>query len=228
MSNNWEEKIDPRTNKPYYINHTTKETTWERPPGFATQLPLPPGWEERMDPQSGNKFYVNHNTRETTWTDPRTTLPPTSINNNNINNNTGNNSVNYPNFNASNTSSNGTMQEPVFTGTVRSSSDANIWTCDKCTFENPKSVSACTVCGNPNPHKSKQKKFTVEWQDGRNSTTTTRTSSSSEWTCPACTMKTNSATIVPFVELQIQPTHCHPPPRRLHCLLHHGNARHVL
>jgi len=139
LPNNWEEKIDPRTNKPYYVNHATKETTWIRPQQQLQRQPLPPGWEERVDPNTGNKFYVNHNTRETTWKDPRTVLPPSSTS-------SSLSTTNYPNFNnINNTNSNNTTEEPVFTATVKSS----VWKCDKCTVENPKSVSSCTVCGNP-------------------------------------------------------------------------------
>ena len=128
---NWEERVDPRTGRQYFVNHTTKETTWERPAVTAEfKASLPPGWEERVDPQSGNKFYVNHNTRETTWTDPRTIVQPP--NNSAAANES---SVNYPSF--SGVSGGVATQEPVFTGTVRSSSNSSTWKCSKCTYENP-------------------------------------------------------------------------------------------
>ena len=143
---NWEERVDPRTGRQYFVNHTTKETTWERPVVTAEFKPsLPPGWEERVDPQSGNKFYVNHNTRETTWTDPRTIVQPP--NNRAAANGS---SVNYPSV--SGVSGGVATQEPVFTGTVRSSSNSSTWKCSKCTYENLKTASSCAVCGNPSPN----------------------------------------------------------------------------
>ncbi|RNF27491.1 putative NEDD4-like E3 ubiquitin-protein ligase WWP1 [Trypanosoma conorhini] len=90
----WEERLDPKSGRKFYVNHQTRETTWTRPPpptpavapqpaqqphmgaplhGDAHTLglsALPPFWEERVDPKSGRKFYVNHQTRETTWTRP--------------------------------------------------------------------------------------------------------------------------------------------------------------
>ncbi|KAF1769544.1 hypothetical protein GCK72_001361 [Caenorhabditis remanei] len=60
----WEMRFDQYGRK-YYVDHTTKSTTWERP---STQ-PLPQGWEMRRDPR-GRVYYVDHNTRTTTWQRP--------------------------------------------------------------------------------------------------------------------------------------------------------------
>lgn len=85
---NWEMRMDPRSNRPYYVNHVTRETTWTRPRPPAAAPPAPPQpqpqpaqmdpWEARVDQRSGRTFFVNHETRETTWTKPERapTLPP--------------------------------------------------------------------------------------------------------------------------------------------------------
>uniref|UniRef100_A0A1I8HY38 HECT-type E3 ubiquitin transferase n=1 Tax=Macrostomum lignano TaxID=282301 RepID=A0A1I8HY38_9PLAT len=62
----WEMRRDAR-GRPYYVDHNTRTTTWERP------SPLPPGWERRTDP-NGRTYYVDHNTRTTTWQRPSTNL----------------------------------------------------------------------------------------------------------------------------------------------------------
>jgi atrophin-1 interacting protein 5 (WW domain-containing E3 ubiquitin protein ligase 1) len=58
----WEMRIDGH-GRPYYVDHNTRTTTWERP------TPLPAGWERRVDPR-GRVYYVDHNTRTTTWQRP--------------------------------------------------------------------------------------------------------------------------------------------------------------
>ncbi|VDN53339.1 unnamed protein product [Dracunculus medinensis] len=60
----WELRYDAFGRK-YYVDHTTKSTTWERP----STTPLPSGWEMRRDPR-GRVYYVDHNTRTTTWQRP--------------------------------------------------------------------------------------------------------------------------------------------------------------
>ncbi|VDN07491.1 unnamed protein product [Thelazia callipaeda] len=60
----WELRYDAYGRK-YYVDHTTKSTTWERP----STTPLPSGWEMRRDPR-GRVYYVDHNTRTTTWQRP--------------------------------------------------------------------------------------------------------------------------------------------------------------
>ena len=60
----WEIRFDQYGRK-YYVDHTTKSTTWERP----SSTPLPSGWEMRRDPR-GRVYYVDHNTRTTTWQRP--------------------------------------------------------------------------------------------------------------------------------------------------------------
>ncbi|XP_071813245.1 E3 ubiquitin-protein ligase Su(dx)-like [Apostichopus japonicus] len=62
LPGNWEMRLDPQ-GRPYYVDHSTQTTTWERP------QPLPVGWERRKDPQ-GRIYYVDHNTRTTTWQRP--------------------------------------------------------------------------------------------------------------------------------------------------------------
>ncbi|XP_065583551.1 E3 ubiquitin-protein ligase NEDD4-like [Artemia franciscana] len=70
----------------FFINHTTKTTTWIDPrTGSASPLPnspvqnriikddlgpLPPGWEERVH-TDGRTFFIDHNTKITQWEDPR-------------------------------------------------------------------------------------------------------------------------------------------------------------
>ncbi|RNE95447.1 putative NEDD4-like E3 ubiquitin-protein ligase WWP1 [Trypanosoma rangeli] len=89
----WEERLDPKSGRKFYVNHQTRETTWTHPlqahamtPQRAQQshtgIPvrtidpnpgphaLPPFWEKRIDPTTGRPFYINHQTRETTWTAP--------------------------------------------------------------------------------------------------------------------------------------------------------------
>ncbi|XP_042236301.1 E3 ubiquitin-protein ligase Su(dx)-like isoform X2 [Homarus americanus] len=58
----WEMRYD-QYGRRYYVDHTTRSTTWERP------KPLPAGWEARRDPR-GRVYYVDHNTRTTTWQRP--------------------------------------------------------------------------------------------------------------------------------------------------------------
>ena len=95
----WERRVDPQ-GRPYYVDHTTRSTTWHRPSGSTTQPAitsrptltagsvqgatsvvttplsgvsddsLPLGWEERHTAE-GRPYYVDHHTRTTTWQDPR-------------------------------------------------------------------------------------------------------------------------------------------------------------
>ncbi|CAF0834292.1 unnamed protein product [Didymodactylos carnosus] len=58
----WEIRLDSQ-NRPYYVDHNTRTTTWLR------ENVLPPGWERRVDAR-GRVYYVDHNTRTTTWTPP--------------------------------------------------------------------------------------------------------------------------------------------------------------
>ncbi|CAJ0962896.1 unnamed protein product, partial [Mesorhabditis belari] len=64
LPDGWEMRFDQFGRK-YYVDHTTKSTTWERP----SSTPLPSGWEMRRDPR-GRVYYVDHNTRTTTWQRP--------------------------------------------------------------------------------------------------------------------------------------------------------------
>ncbi|XP_047469714.1 E3 ubiquitin-protein ligase wwp-1-like isoform X2 [Penaeus chinensis] len=62
LPHGWEMRHD-QYGRRYYVDHTTRSTTWERP------KPLPAGWEARRDPR-GRVYYVDHNTRTTTWQRP--------------------------------------------------------------------------------------------------------------------------------------------------------------
>ncbi|KER33039.1 hypothetical protein T265_00947 [Opisthorchis viverrini] len=69
----WERRIDPASQRIYYVNHISKITQWEDPRerGMDETQPLPRGWEKRYTPQ-GQRFFIDHNTRTTTFIDPRT------------------------------------------------------------------------------------------------------------------------------------------------------------
>ena len=73
----WERRVTPQ-NKPYYVDHNTRTTTWVRPHGPQQSIededneagnPLPAGWERRINRQN-KPYYVDHNTRTTTWVRP--------------------------------------------------------------------------------------------------------------------------------------------------------------
>jgi len=83
----WEMKTTP-TGRPYFIDHNTRDTTFQDPhtPSAPIELPgnisvtlegdpLPAGWEARRTPDvdgsEGRVYFVNHNKRETSWHDPR-------------------------------------------------------------------------------------------------------------------------------------------------------------
>ncbi|KAL5526560.1 hypothetical protein ACEPAF_8284 [Sanghuangporus sanghuang] len=85
----WEERFTPE-GRPYYVDHTTRTTTWVDPrrqtivrvmgpngttttaqPQSISQLgPLPSGWEMRLT-STARIYFVDHNTKTTTWDDPR-------------------------------------------------------------------------------------------------------------------------------------------------------------
>ncbi|XP_069483153.1 E3 ubiquitin-protein ligase NEDD4-like isoform X9 [Ambystoma mexicanum] len=82
----WEMRIAPN-NRPFFIDHNTKTTTWEDPRlKFPVHMrtkatlnpndlgPLPPGWEERIH-LDGRTFYIDHNSKITQWEDPRLQNP---------------------------------------------------------------------------------------------------------------------------------------------------------
>ncbi|CAO3592000.1 unnamed protein product [Absidia cylindrospora] len=75
--------------RPYFVDHNTRTTTWVDPrrqqyvstigPGSNAQVqlqpvstlgPLPSGWEMRLT-STGRVYFVDHNTKTTSWDDPR-------------------------------------------------------------------------------------------------------------------------------------------------------------
>ncbi|KAK7469288.1 hypothetical protein VKT23_003772 [Stygiomarasmius scandens] len=99
----WERRVDPQ-GRNYYVDHSTRSTTWHRPgsvrpaqqaparnvsvstgttvnsasgPGQYADVPLPQGWEERRTAE-GRPYFVDHNSRTTTWVDPRRDITPTN------------------------------------------------------------------------------------------------------------------------------------------------------
>ncbi|KAK1223466.1 hypothetical protein PQX77_013655 [Marasmius sp. AFHP31] len=79
----WEERTTAE-GRPYFVDHTTRTTTWVDPRRNANQQnvaaqanstnaqlgPLPSGWEMRLT-STGRVYFVDHNTRTTAWDDPR-------------------------------------------------------------------------------------------------------------------------------------------------------------
>ena len=64
----WEVRFD-RNNRPYYLDHNTQKTTWQRPVPLPAETDLPPNWERRLD-SKGRTYYIDHNSRTTTWVRP--------------------------------------------------------------------------------------------------------------------------------------------------------------
>ena len=62
----WDERVDEKSGRTYYVNHETRQTSWTLP----SEQPLPPGWEQQYDAK-GRVFFINHEREITTWTDPR-------------------------------------------------------------------------------------------------------------------------------------------------------------
>ncbi|VDD74916.1 unnamed protein product [Mesocestoides corti] len=69
----WERRLDPHTNRVYFVNHKNCTTQWEDPRerGMDESRPLPPGWEKRYT-AAGQRYFIDHNNRTTTFIDPRT------------------------------------------------------------------------------------------------------------------------------------------------------------
>ena len=90
----WQQHFDAKSNKKYWFNHDTGESSWTDPvaaepiahsPGkplqakastpkptkASTPLPtLPAGWKEHFDAKSNKKYWFNHDTGLSSWTHP--------------------------------------------------------------------------------------------------------------------------------------------------------------
>eukprot|EP00291_Cryptomonas_curvata_P009898 CAMPEP_0172186018 /NCGR_PEP_ID=MMETSP1050-20130122/20498_1 /TAXON_ID=233186 /ORGANISM="Cryptomonas curvata, Strain CCAP979/52" /LENGTH=259 /DNA_ID=CAMNT_0012860081 /DNA_START=23 /DNA_END=799 /DNA_ORIENTATION=- len=78
-TDDWVQARDEATGRAYWVNHRTRQTSWQ-PPEVLSR-PLPPSWEVRVDPQSGRTYYVNHADGSTHWEIPESayqTAPQTS------------------------------------------------------------------------------------------------------------------------------------------------------
>ncbi|KPI83221.1 hypothetical protein ABL78_7760 [Leptomonas seymouri] len=80
----WEQLVDHRTGRTFYVDNINKVTSWTMPtmgatPSSANPTPMPAvaaggapkdEWEPHVDPASGRTLYVNHLTKQTSWTRP--------------------------------------------------------------------------------------------------------------------------------------------------------------
>ncbi len=68
-----ERRLDPQSNRVYFVNHKNHTTQWEDPRerGMDESRPLPPGWEKRYT-AAGQRYFIDHNSKVTTFIDPRT------------------------------------------------------------------------------------------------------------------------------------------------------------
>lgn len=84
----WQEVQDKNSNKIYYFNKKTRETSWTKPAN-ATIIPLagtvsgasaakpklPPNWIETIDSTTNKPYYYNKVTKETSWSAPKEEAP---------------------------------------------------------------------------------------------------------------------------------------------------------
>lgn len=76
----WSEVLDVTSGKPYYVNHVTHETSWNRPclaqirfqppPLPQPSILLPPGWTQQYDSKSQRPYFFNTFTQQTSWDPP--------------------------------------------------------------------------------------------------------------------------------------------------------------
>ncbi|KAN0081673.1 hypothetical protein V8E55_009297 [Tylopilus felleus] len=70
LPDSWERRFDAK-GRPYFVNHSTRTTTWVCPvPLSDADDLLPDGWEERRTAK-GRPYFVHQRTRSTTMVDPR-------------------------------------------------------------------------------------------------------------------------------------------------------------
>ena len=71
----WVERWDTATQRPYYANTSTRDTTWVRPEGSRNSSSRGSTvsdncWLQRTDGASGRSYYVNATTRQSSWSLP--------------------------------------------------------------------------------------------------------------------------------------------------------------
>jgi hypothetical protein len=77
LDSEWEQRYDDKSQKEYYFNKITRESSWINPcslrqPNMDPDLPF--GWERGYDNKSKKIYYINHLTKETTWKNPNKRL----------------------------------------------------------------------------------------------------------------------------------------------------------
>jgi hypothetical protein len=60
----WAEKLDRNSNRNYYINAESGESSWTRPQDWANP------WSERWDASTNRTYYINRETKESSWVKP--------------------------------------------------------------------------------------------------------------------------------------------------------------
>eukprot|EP00924_Labyrinthula_sp_SR-Ha-C_P003395 snap_masked-scaffold_15-processed-gene-8.22-mRNA-1 protein AED:0.24 eAED:0.29 QI:0/0/0/0.5/1/1/2/0/148 len=88
LSPSWREAYDPNSQRYYYANIVTRETTWEKPVAqIEEELRKEAAkkrsksqnkedvWLERQDPKTGRVYYYNPKRRETSWHRPDESNP---------------------------------------------------------------------------------------------------------------------------------------------------------
>ena len=66
---NWVEAKDQASGRPYWINKSTNETSWNPPQTVNTEGDGEE-WEEVIDESTGRAYFVNSTSRRATWSRP--------------------------------------------------------------------------------------------------------------------------------------------------------------
>ena len=74
---NWVERLDPKTQRPYFVNASTGERTWMRPTNGThasgktdSRVVVGERWVQRTDAATGRSYFVNISTGQSSWTLP--------------------------------------------------------------------------------------------------------------------------------------------------------------